>query len=202
MTNETKAAIPVNIDSEYNYAQGETERGNWRHRIILSGLMDEEPHVTVDTSYGGGTPSTVFNMKEVHLEDIPDGTADTQAYVDFLESTYAQDLMHCIAEGHTFNGYKGKLTEDAHQAMQMLEEQIRNIEAPSYWDVRDWLDITDAEEAVKTSVAGSEDIAGELSKLMDIICDNARDFGAYLSEKETLEYLKETYQDMLDEGRL
>ncbi|MDD5509087.1 MAG: hypothetical protein PHD25_12315 [Bacteroidales bacterium] len=193
--------IPVQIEAFYDYALTPSTRGNWKHRIVLD-CTTEEPRVSVVSSYGTGTPEPVYNLRQIMIGIIPEGVSDTNLYKTFLESHGTQLLLQSIHAGYSLrNHQQGQLTDDAGETQELLIHMIQGIDAPSYWDVRDWIDTCEVTDLIKdANIDPEENLEPRLKHIRDNIVGDAKKQGISLSTWDTLEYLREVHQEMKEDN--
>ncbi len=184
--------IIVRMDTAYNHGAD----SNWKHKIVLTGMDNNTPHVDVESYYGPGSPSEIALGKDVSLGLIPDGVCDTQQYREYLERPETQKMLWTIYYGYTFEDGKGILNPKAYATASDIDTAIENIDAPAFMQVETWFNVPSELDAdIRDWLDGREDVDEALGEMAAHLEKDALDQDIYLDEDEILEFLKRAYED-------
>ena len=185
--------IDIDIDSSYDNAPSDSERGNWKHRLVLN---HKTQTVDVRSTHGGGTPADIWNDIAIEIGQIRDGTADTALIKKYLESDLVQALLAEILDGHEIRGERGMLTDDARDTSDILDHEISELYCPSYWDAVDWLGECDADELEIAAATTDEQIDARAQQLLDEAIDN----GIHTTLTGIVDYLTQVRNDLAEDA--
>lgn len=198
-----ESAIVIDVKDVYDDAVRESDRGQWRHRVILDPASRE---VSIVSTYGNGTPMPLWDGRWIALASIPDGTADTSPLVSALEGLRDDgDLDRLCDEHETYwdgSNNRGRLSEAGDELLQVVSRQLGQIELPTYWSAADW-----AGESIFGDLVSREgpiDLGARAKVLVDEASANGAhvdvgDLARYLEERLAAEIIEEAWDEALNE---